>query len=316
MEPVSLAELRRRRLAHLDRARADDQREDEQRDEAQRRRLASFLGPAALAHALADPGRVGGGASAEPPTPAPPSAPPQEPAAPHNAAAPQERECRICHGGPELGVLFSPCRCRGTSRFVHVSCLAAWRTVSLGRASFHACDVCGFRYSTRRASWAHYLEWRSPVLLLAAALVGLLVVAAAAVVYVATGARLAGLFYRHVRWVPPWYGGWLSGWFRSVARFAPPAAQLDALVAGMVVCGVAGTALSAARRYRRDPQAFWQAVVPAVGTAFVTAGTPALRIFVVGGLCWGFAALAHALKLKAKTILTRFGEIVLDVGDT
>jgi len=305
---MELSELRRRRLAHLERRPDDPDEEFRRRDEAQRQRLASFLGPAALAYALADP--VGQAPVEEPrlstPTPTPVA---QQPPA---DTAPAERECRICHGGPELGVLFSPCRCRGTSRFVHVSCLAAWRTISLGRSSFHACDVCGFRYSTRRAKWAHYLEWETPVMMLAATLVVLLVMCAALIAHVTTGARIAALFYKHVRWVPPGYGGWLYSWFRPLSRFT---SMLDAAVAGIVICGVAGTALSAARRYRRDPQAFWQAVAPTVGMAFLTSGTPALRIFVAGGLCWGFAALAHALKIKAKSAITRFGEIVLDIGE-
>ncbi|KAL8286760.1 hypothetical protein RQP46_004288 [Phenoliferia psychrophenolica] len=42
--------------------------------------------------------------------------------------------CRICFDGEdeELGRLFSPCQCRGTSRFVHVVCLDRWRTASAG----------------------------------------------------------------------------------------------------------------------------------------------------------------------------------------
>lgn len=42
-----------------------------------------------------------------------------------------ENVCRFCMGGPsdELGVLFSPCHCSGSMRFVHVECLNRWRRV-------------------------------------------------------------------------------------------------------------------------------------------------------------------------------------------
>lgn len=309
LSPAAVAELRRRRLAHLEQrpAAADEDAEERRRDAAQAARLAAFLGPAALAFAT-------NAASTQPTPEAQPAPPPSAPGGsePPEAAAPTERVCRICFGGQDLGVLFSPCRCRGTSRFVHVNCLAAWRTISVGRSSFHACDVCGFRYSTRRCWWAPYLELQSPALVLAALMLGSLVVFVAALAHW-SGANIHLHFYIAVRWLPPWHGGWLRQWFQAAT--ARRMAQLDALVAGVVLCGVAGTAMSALRRYRRDPQAFWNVVAPAVGSAFLSAGTPALRVFVVGGLAWGFAFAAHSLKLKARQLITAAGEIVLDVGD-
>ena len=38
--------------------------------------------------------------------------------------------CRICFAREEEGRLFSPCRCRGTMKHVHVKCLDAWRRAS------------------------------------------------------------------------------------------------------------------------------------------------------------------------------------------
>ena len=312
LSPAAVAELRRRRLAHLEQR--DDDAEERRGDAAQAARLAAFLGPAALAYATntaqAAP-TTGPEAQPAPPPTAPRSNEPPEP------AAPTERVCRICFGGPEAGVLFSPCRCRGTSRFVHVNCLAAWRTISVGRSSFHACDVCGFRYSTRRASWAPYLELQSPALVLAALMLSCLVVAVSALAHLFQrwgSINISLHFYLNVHWLPPWHGGWLHQWFQPAT--ARRVAQFDALVSGIVLCGVAGTSLSALRRYRRDPQAFWSVVAPAVGSAFLSAGTPALRIFVVGGLSWGFFAMAHSLKIQSRRLITRCGEIVLDQGDT
>ena len=316
LSPAAVAELRRRRLAHLEHR--NDDAEERRRDAAQAARLAAFLGPAAIRYATNAPQAApttGPEAQPAPPPTAPRSSEPPE------AAAPTERVCRICFGGPEAGILFSPCRCRGTSRFVHVNCLAAWRTISVGRSSFHACDVCSFRYNTRRARWAPYLELQSPALVLAALMLSALVVAVSALAHVIqrplrslSGTNISLLFYLNVRWLPPWHGGWLHQWFQPAT--ARRVAQLDALVSGIVLCGVAGTALSALRRYRRDPQAFWSVVVPAVGSAFLSAGTPALRIFVVGGLSWGFCAMAHSLKIQSRRLITRCGEIVLDQGDT
>ena len=76
--------------------------------------------------------------------------------------------CRICFAGEEEGRLFSPCRCRGTMKHVHVKCLDAWRRASQRgatggqrgavRGSYVACDQCHFRYRLERSEWAARLE--------------------------------------------------------------------------------------------------------------------------------------------------------------
>lgn len=86
--------------------------------------------------------------------------------------------CRICFSDdvedPDLGKLLSPCRCRGTSRYVHQGCLKRWRAASANSgeltthsetsgesvqvnqadlnlaASFYECDQCKYRYQFRR----------------------------------------------------------------------------------------------------------------------------------------------------------------------
>ncbi|KAK4698693.1 hypothetical protein P7C70_g7578, partial [Phenoliferia sp. Uapishka_3] len=59
---------------------------------------------------------------------------------PVDAAPKDDRMCRICFDGEdeELGRLFSPCQCRGTSSFVHVECLNRWRMASAGATGFVA----------------------------------------------------------------------------------------------------------------------------------------------------------------------------------
>ncbi|GAA5922700.1 E3 ubiquitin-protein ligase SSM4 [Sporobolomyces koalae] len=63
-----------------------------------------------------------------------------------------DKICRICFDSEdeELGKLFSPCRCRGTSRYVHIECLAAWRKAAQNSSSFYRCETCAFEYKFRR----------------------------------------------------------------------------------------------------------------------------------------------------------------------
>ncbi|KAM0746780.1 hypothetical protein T439DRAFT_329477 [Meredithblackwellia eburnea MCA 4105] len=88
---------------------------------------------------------------------------------PGNAQAPREEDkmCRICFDGhdEELGRLFSPCQCRGTSRYVHVVCLDRWRMASAGNNSFYKCHQCGYEYKLRRAKIASIAQHRVTLLL-------------------------------------------------------------------------------------------------------------------------------------------------------
>lgn len=84
----------------------------------------------------------------------PPVAEPVVPPEQAGAGAGEEKTCRICFDGEdeELGNLFSPCVCRGTSRFVHVECLNRWRQRSVGANSFFRCDQCQYEYRISRSS--------------------------------------------------------------------------------------------------------------------------------------------------------------------
>ncbi|KAG9013064.1 hypothetical protein FRB94_003896 [Tulasnella sp. JGI-2019a] len=96
-----------------------------------------------------------------------PGAPPLAPdaAQPHGSggggveeepAMVEERQCRICLGGDEeqaeLGRLFRPCKCRGSMKYVHVSCLNEWRKASQSSRSYWACDQCKYKYSLARTN--------------------------------------------------------------------------------------------------------------------------------------------------------------------
>ncbi|KAG0225978.1 hypothetical protein BGW42_003966 [Actinomortierella wolfii] len=72
----------------------------------------------------------------------------------------EERQCRICLGGPdevELGRLISPCMCKGSMKYVHIACLNEWRARSPKRESHYKCDTCKYEFSFRRTSFAKYL---------------------------------------------------------------------------------------------------------------------------------------------------------------
>ncbi|GAA5965043.1 hypothetical protein JCM8115_005691 [Rhodotorula mucilaginosa] len=73
-----------------------------------------------------------------------------------NAGPGEEKMCRICFDGPdeELGKLFSPCLCRGTSRYVHTACLEQWRKASPNARAFWECQQCGYRYRLQRTALA------------------------------------------------------------------------------------------------------------------------------------------------------------------
>jgi len=91
------------------------------------------------------------------------AAPGPRPQPPQNA----EKTCRICLSGADDGIatmgvdchadsgrLISPCKCRGTMKYVHLTCLNAWRYSSPNAKSVYQCDQCGYRYHFTRTQYA------------------------------------------------------------------------------------------------------------------------------------------------------------------
>jgi len=73
----------------------------------------------------------------------------------------EERTCRICLQDDadedydnQKDPMIAPCRCRGTSKWVHRSCLDRWRVHQHSRA-FSNCTECGFEY---RMQVPHHLR--------------------------------------------------------------------------------------------------------------------------------------------------------------
>ncbi|XP_023013090.1 E3 ubiquitin-protein ligase MARCHF3 [Leptinotarsa decemlineata] len=52
--------------------------------------------------------------------------------------------CRICHTNTVNEGLISPCNCKGTLAYVHLSCLERW----LNQSSRSYCELCMYRYSS------------------------------------------------------------------------------------------------------------------------------------------------------------------------
>lgn len=61
---------------------------------------------------------------------------------------------------PELGRLLRPCKCKGSSKYVHEGCLQQWRHAdpSYGRRNFWECPTCGFQYRLGRMQWGRWIS--------------------------------------------------------------------------------------------------------------------------------------------------------------
>lgn len=61
---------------------------------------------------------------------------------------------------PAAGRLIRPCKCSGSSRYVHEGCLQAWRHADPGypRRNYWECPTCGFRYRLERMRWARWIN--------------------------------------------------------------------------------------------------------------------------------------------------------------
>lgn len=102
----------------------------------------------------------------------------------------QPRTCRICletvlptfhppsehlagmfQGGPSVtydsedGRLIRPCKCKGSSRYVHESCLQHWRHAdpSYGRRNFWQCPTCHFQYRLERMRWGRWITSKGKI---------------------------------------------------------------------------------------------------------------------------------------------------------
>ena len=61
---------------------------------------------------------------------------------------------------PEAGRLLRPCKCKGSSKYVHEGCLQSWRHAdpSYGTRNYWKCPTCGFRYRLERMEWSRWIS--------------------------------------------------------------------------------------------------------------------------------------------------------------
>lgn len=60
---------------------------------------------------------------------------------------------------PELGRLLSPCKCKGSQKYVHEGCLQAWRNAApLSDRNYWRCPTCQFEYRMERLRWGRWLS--------------------------------------------------------------------------------------------------------------------------------------------------------------
>lgn len=56
--------------------------------------------------------------------------------------------CRICHSGSEDEELIRPCKCTGTVKYAHQSCILNW----VSKSGHENCELCKFKFRTRKQS--------------------------------------------------------------------------------------------------------------------------------------------------------------------
>ncbi|KAM9758420.1 E3 ubiquitin-protein ligase MARCHF9-like isoform 2-T4 [Menidia menidia] len=66
-------------------------------------------------------------------------------------------QCRICFQGPEKGELLSPCRCAGSVRCTHQSCLIRW----ISERGSWSCELCYFKYQVLAIRTKNPLQWQA-----------------------------------------------------------------------------------------------------------------------------------------------------------
>lgn len=79
---------------------------------------------------------------------------------------------------PELGRLLSPCKCKGSQKYVHEGCLNSWRLSNPMEArNYWQCPTCKFNYRLARIHWASMLssKWAQAVLTVLILIIGIFI---------------------------------------------------------------------------------------------------------------------------------------------
>lgn len=254
--------------------------------------------------------------------------PPQEEANPRFGP----RTCRICldvvepkysnasqtrtpiyeSDDPALGRLLSPCKCKGTQKYVHEGCLHAWRASSPSQErNFWHCPTCGYKYQLARLQWASLLSSKITQALLT-------------IVFFVIGIFFLGFIADPVfnLWLDPFgtIGDALTAdednWTQP--PFEEPSTWLEHFIKGFFSLGIVGLVKSA---LFMSPWHWWQMRGTGLGGGGRRRGTGRSRVenlsllFVLLG---AFAALKGIWKLVrslSARVLLHMRDRVIDVDD-
>jgi len=66
---------------------------------------------------------------------------------------------RVTYESEEGGRLLSPCKCRGSQRYVHEDCLSSWRYADPShKRNYFECPTCGHQYLLQRMAWGSVIS--------------------------------------------------------------------------------------------------------------------------------------------------------------
>ncbi|KJY01219.1 ring finger domain-containing protein [Zymoseptoria brevis] len=65
---------------------------------------------------------------------------------------------RVSYESEDGGRLMSPCKCKGSQKYVHEECLGAWRRADpLQTRNYWECPTCRYRYRLQRLTWSSWI---------------------------------------------------------------------------------------------------------------------------------------------------------------
>ncbi|KAF2214787.1 hypothetical protein CERZMDRAFT_16030, partial [Cercospora zeae-maydis SCOH1-5] len=66
---------------------------------------------------------------------------------------------RVTYESEEGGRLLSPCKCKGSQKYVHEECLGAWRRADpLQKRNYWECPTCRYKYKLQRLTWSAWIS--------------------------------------------------------------------------------------------------------------------------------------------------------------
>ncbi|GIZ40639.1 hypothetical protein CKM354_000396800 [Cercospora kikuchii] len=66
---------------------------------------------------------------------------------------------RVTYESEDGGRLLSPCKCKGSQKYVHEECLGAWRRADpLQQRNYWECPTCRYKYKLQRLTWSAWIS--------------------------------------------------------------------------------------------------------------------------------------------------------------